>query len=84
MRGPDWQWGEVQDGGKGNAGEVTGDVGDGWVSVKWLNTGVSNSYRAGADGKYDLRKMELNSYQRAMLGVSSVLVSIVYLYDCDI
>jgi E3 ubiquitin-protein ligase HERC2 len=53
VRGPDWRWGD-QDGGAGKVGRLQGTVkSNGWVDVKWPS-GDSNTYRAGADGKYDL------------------------------
>lgn len=52
-RGPDWKWG-TQDGPLGpGQGTVRGALRTGWVDVDW-DHGASNSYRMGADGKYDL------------------------------
>ncbi|XP_055386638.1 E3 ubiquitin-protein ligase Ufd4 isoform X2 [Condylostylus longicornis] len=52
VRGVDWRW-EDQDGG-GGEGTVTGEIHNGWIDVKW-DHGVRNSYRMGAEGKYDLK-----------------------------
>src|SRR3989338_906864 len=48
-RGPDWKWGDQDNTGGGRAVALTGD----WVKVRW-NNGVENSYRAGAEQKYDV------------------------------
>jgi len=51
VRGPDWKW-SSQD---ANAeGTVTNVISNGWVDVVWSN-GSSNSYRMGAENKYDLK-----------------------------
>jgi hypothetical protein len=52
-RGPDWKW-KDQDGGSDSLGTITGTLHDGWVDVTW-DGGTSNSYRMGAEGKYDLQ-----------------------------
>ncbi|XP_076824506.1 E3 ubiquitin-protein ligase HERC2-like isoform X1 [Clavelina lepadiformis] len=52
VRGRDWKW-QDQDGNL--EGEVIGEVeSDGWVRVRW-NSGTTNSYRMGKEGKYDLQ-----------------------------
>jgi E3 ubiquitin-protein ligase HERC2 len=39
-------------------GTVIGELGeDGWIRVQW-DTGSTNSYRMGKEGKYDLRLAE--------------------------
>ncbi|XP_050441159.1 E3 ubiquitin-protein ligase HECTD1 isoform X2 [Adelges cooleyi] len=53
MRGIDWKWRD-QDGNPPCVGTVTGDLHNGWIDVMW-DHGVTNSYRMGAEGKYDLR-----------------------------
>ncbi|KAL5281151.1 HECTD1 family protein [Megaselia abdita] len=53
VRGLDWRW-EDQDGGCGAEGTITGEIHNGWIDVKW-DHGVRNSYRMGAEGKYDLK-----------------------------
>ncbi|XP_078675972.1 E3 ubiquitin-protein ligase HECTD1-like isoform X4 [Branchiostoma floridae x Branchiostoma belcheri] len=53
VRGLDWKWRD-QDGGPGGEGTVTGELHNGWVDVTW-DAGGSNSYRMGAEGKYDLQ-----------------------------
>lgn len=57
VRGSDWRWGDG-DGGRGQMGTVLGPSplagdGSGWWRVEW-DAGHSNSYRFGADGRYDL------------------------------
>ncbi|XP_043269545.1 E3 ubiquitin-protein ligase HECTD1 isoform X3 [Venturia canescens] len=52
-RGLDWKW-KDQDGVPPGEGSVTGDLHNGWIDVTW-DHGGSNSYRMGAEGKYDLR-----------------------------
>ncbi|XP_057377283.1 E3 ubiquitin-protein ligase Ufd4-like [Daphnia carinata] len=64
VRGLDWKWRD-QDGSTTTAataaglaqqaeGTVTGELHNGWIDVTW-DHGGSNSYRMGAEGKYDLR-----------------------------
>ncbi|GFO27459.1 E3 ubiquitin-protein ligase hectd1-like protein, partial [Plakobranchus ocellatus] len=52
IRGMDWKWRD-QDGSPPGEGTVTGDLQNGWVEVTW-DAGGSNSYRMGAEGKFDL------------------------------
>eukprot|EP00041_Stephanoeca_diplocostata_P036623 m.1344514 g.1344514 ORF g.1344514 m.1344514 type:complete len:2563 (-) comp24902_c1_seq2:195-7883(-) len=52
-RGPDWKWGNQDGNGHPGQGTVRGALRTGWVDVDW-DHGTSNSYRMGADGKYDL------------------------------
>ena len=54
-RGLDWKWGD-QDGpgGPPAEGTITGEIHNGWIDVAW-DHGSSNSYRMGAEGKYDLK-----------------------------
>ncbi|CAH1776574.1 unnamed protein product, partial [Owenia fusiformis] len=60
MRGVDWKWGD-QDGTQPSLGRVIGELGeDGWIRVEW-DTGSTNSYRMGKEGKYDLRLAEAPS-----------------------
>uniref|UniRef100_A0A7S0QQF9 C2 domain-containing protein n=1 Tax=Cryptomonas curvata TaxID=233186 RepID=A0A7S0QQF9_9CRYP len=73
VRGPNWKW-DDQDGGFGCVGEVVGPVGDNWVSVQWLDSRFSNSYRCGAEGEFDLSPHNTNRYQKAMMGVASTLM----------
>lgn len=51
IRGVDWRW-DDQDG--ATEGTVTGEIHNGWIDVKW-DHGLRNSYRMGAEGKYDLK-----------------------------
>lgn len=52
VRGPDWKWSD-QDKGEGGQGTVV-DVHNDWAVVIW-DYGARADYRAGADGKFDLR-----------------------------
>ncbi|XP_020287405.1 E3 ubiquitin-protein ligase HECTD1 isoform X2 [Pseudomyrmex gracilis] len=52
-RGLDWKWRD-QDGVPPGEGTVTGELHNGWIDVTW-DHGGSNSYRMGAEGKYDLK-----------------------------
>ncbi|KAG6439848.1 hypothetical protein O3G_MSEX001140, partial [Manduca sexta] len=53
VRGPDWKWRD-QDGPHPALGTVTSDLHNGWVDVRW-DHGGRNSYRMGAEGKFDLK-----------------------------
>lgn len=53
IRGVDWKWRD-QDGIPPGEGTVIGDLHNGWIDVTW-DHGGSNSYRMGAEGKYDLK-----------------------------
>lgn len=53
VRGPDWKWRD-QDGVVMGEGTVTGELHNGWIDVTW-HQGGSNSYRMGAEGKFDLK-----------------------------
>ena len=45
----------LQDGPAPGFGQVIGELGeDGWIRVMW-DTGSTNSYRMGKEGKYDLK-----------------------------
>ncbi|KFB39857.1 AGAP009511-PA-like protein [Anopheles sinensis] len=63
VRGVDWHW-DDQDGNPPGEGTVTGEIHNGWIDVKW-DHGMRNSYRMGAEGKYDL-KLNIDGF----LGVS--------------
>jgi E3 ubiquitin-protein ligase HECTD1 len=52
VRGVDWKWRE-QDGNPSGLGTVTGELRNGWIEVQW-DHGGANSYRMGAEAKYDL------------------------------
>lgn len=56
VRGVDWKW-NTQDGTPPGPGTVRNDPSGGWVDVQW-DSGGSNSYRMGADGKFDLAIVE--------------------------
>ncbi|XP_075923722.1 E3 ubiquitin-protein ligase HECTD1 isoform X2 [Petromyzon marinus] len=53
VRGIDWKWRD-QDGNPPGDGTVTGELHNGWIDVTW-DAGGSNSYRMGAEGKFDLK-----------------------------
>ena len=53
VRGLDWKWRD-QDGNPPGEGTVTGELHNGWIDVTW-DHGGSNSYRMGAEGKFDLK-----------------------------
>ena len=53
LRGVDWKWRD-QDGTPPGVGTVTGELRNGWIEVNW-DHGGANSYRMGAEGKYDLQ-----------------------------
>lgn len=53
VRGVDWRW-DDQDGIIPCEGIVTSEIHNGWIDVKW-NHGSRNSYRMGAEGKFDLK-----------------------------
>ncbi|XP_052278368.1 E3 ubiquitin-protein ligase HERC2-like [Dreissena polymorpha] len=54
VRGQDWKWGD-QDGPPPSLGRVVGELGnDGWIRIQW-DSGSTNSYRMGKEGKYDLK-----------------------------
>ena len=42
-------------------GIVQGPIRNGWVDVHW-EAGGSNSYRMGADGKFDLKVVDVRFY----------------------
>lgn len=72
VRGVDWRWDE-QDGVPPGEGVVTGEIHNGWIDVKWEH-GVRNSYRMGAEGKFDLRLANGGEIGLAMLeGVPSLM-----------
>ena len=56
VRGVDWKWRD-QDGNPPGYGTVTGELRNGWIEVQW-DHGGANSYRMGAEGKYDLQLAE--------------------------
>ena len=53
VRGLDWKWRD-QDGNPPGEGTITSEWHNGWIDVTW-DQGGSNSYRMGAEGKYDLK-----------------------------
>ena len=53
VRGLDWKWRD-QDGSPQGEGTVTGELHNGWIDVTW-DHGGGNSYRMGAEGKFDLK-----------------------------
>ncbi len=63
VRGIDWKWRD-QDGSPGYEGMVTSELHNGWIDVTW-DHGGSNSYRMGAEGKFDLKLAP--SYEQQVL-----------------
>lgn len=53
VRGMDWKWRD-QDGNPSGDGTITSELRNGWIDVTW-DAGGTNSYRMGAEGKYDLQ-----------------------------
>ena len=55
VRGIDWKWRDQDNPcGSGGVGTVSGELHNGWIDVVW-DHGGSNSYRMGAEGKFDLK-----------------------------
>merc|ERR1711884_205379 len=55
VRGIDWKWRDQDNpSGSGGVGSVTGELHNGWIDVTW-DHGGSNSYRMGAEGKFDIK-----------------------------
>ncbi|KAL8608279.1 hypothetical protein ACOMHN_042146 [Nucella lapillus] len=65
VRGMDWKWRD-QDGNPPGEGTVTGELHNGWVDVTW-DAGGSNSYRMGAEGKFDLGLASSQDHDRLRL-----------------
>lgn len=71
-RGPDWKWRD-QDGTPGSGsseGTISSDLHNGWIDVTW-DHGGSNSYRMGAEGKFDLKLSPSFDPESLKLGNSS-------------
>lgn len=60
MRGPDWKWTDQDGVEEPGTGTVLADAHNGWVDVRW-DHGPRNSYRMGADGKFDLKVIAMGS-----------------------
>lgn len=69
VRGLDWKWRD-QDGTPPGEGTVTGELHNGWIDVTW-DHGGSNSYRMGAEGKYDLRLSMMSESEANSVAVTS-------------
>ncbi|KAJ0175593.1 hypothetical protein K1T71_008752 [Dendrolimus kikuchii] len=69
VRGPDWKWRD-QDGPHPALGTVTSDLHNGWVDVRW-DHGGRNSYRMGAEGKFDLKVVSGGSSESGKQGRKS-------------
>lgn len=55
VRGPDFRWGDDQDGGEGSIGTLLEPgAQEGWHEVRWSVTGVRNLYRVGHAECFDL------------------------------
>ena len=72
-RGPDWKWRD-QDGMSMGEGTVTGELHNGWIDVTW-DHGGSNSYRMGAEGKFDLKLLPSSSLPPAPTPVEGLASS---------
>ncbi len=59
-----------QDGPQPGEGVVTGEIHNGWIDVKW-DHGVRNSYRMGAEGKFDLKLANCDNLPLLEGGTSS-------------
>ncbi|KAI1295344.1 E3 ubiquitin-protein ligase HECTD1 [Halotydeus destructor] len=68
MRGPDWKWRD-QDGSPSGSGIITGELHNGWIDVTWEHGG-SNSYRMGAEGKFDLRLVSPLPFDASVVDVN--------------
>ncbi|XP_055309566.1 E3 ubiquitin-protein ligase Ufd4 isoform X3 [Sitodiplosis mosellana] len=70
VRGVDWRWDDQDGTGDSRVGTVTGEIHNGWIDVKW-DHGVRNSYRMGAEGKYDLKLVNCDNLPLLEAGCSS-------------
>ncbi|CAI2350375.1 unnamed protein product [Caenorhabditis sp. 36 PRJEB53466] len=75
VRGKDWRW-EDQDGGEGKFGRITSPPENGWVDVTWEN-GYANSYRFGANGNFDLERVNSSGLRYPTPSVGSVPSSVI-------
>ncbi|XP_053207496.1 E3 ubiquitin-protein ligase HECTD1-like isoform X2 [Panonychus citri] len=73
VRGPDWKWRD-QDGNPPGEGTITGDIHNGWIDVAW-DSGGSNSYRVGAEGKYDIKLAPSNDPELSKRNLSLAMAS---------
>lgn len=69
IRGKDWRW-EDQDGGEGKFGRITSPPDSGWVDVTWEN-GYSNSYRFGANGNFDIERVNSSGHRYSTSALTS-------------
>ncbi|XP_055588609.1 E3 ubiquitin-protein ligase Ufd4 isoform X2 [Uranotaenia lowii] len=69
VRGVDWHW-DDQDGNPPGEGTVTGEIHNGWIDVKW-DHGLRNSYRMGAENKYDLKLSNSENLNTAPYDINS-------------
>ncbi len=86
VRGPDWKF-QSQDGGEGHVGTVISQSDAGLASlvlddkdvyVRW-DSGLSADYRAGQDGKYDLRILDNAPAGKYMYNAWITLCHLIYL-----
>ncbi|ODM98949.1 E3 ubiquitin-protein ligase HECTD1 [Orchesella cincta] len=77
VRGVDWKWRD-QDGNPQGEGTITSEWHNGWIDVTW-DQGGSNSYRMGAEGKYDLQlapgydpQTNTSASQRAVIEIINI------------
>lgn len=73
VRGKDWRW-EEQDGGEGKFGRIISPPDNGWVDVTWEN-GYSNSYRFGANGNFDIERVNSSGHRYTMPSMPSSMSS---------
>lgn len=74
IRGVDWRW-DDQDGSPTGEGTVSGEIHNGWIDVKW-DHGIRNSYRMGAEGKYDLKLANADNLSLMETSSSNALVPV--------
>lgn len=82
VRGIDWKWRD-QDGNPPGEGTVTGELHSGWIDVTW-DHGGSNSYRMGAEGKYDLKLSPNYDVEGNAAKAASNAAGKIFLYDSNV
>lgn len=78
LRGVDWRWedqdlpnhNKSDDGLIVSEGTVTGEIHNGWCDVKW-DHGTRNSYRMGAEGKFDLKLVNCDTLENTATTTST-------------
>uniref|UniRef100_A0A182PD90 E3 ubiquitin-protein ligase n=1 Tax=Anopheles epiroticus TaxID=199890 RepID=A0A182PD90_9DIPT len=74
VRGVDWHW-DDQDGNPPGEGTVIAEIHNGWIDVKW-DHGMRNSYRMGAEGKYDLKLANVEGLMAGSYELNSVGIAV--------